>query len=203
MAIQDSLQQLRDVDFGSLDPQNIGSWPTIVKVLLMVFVFGVVVLLGYNLHITEKQKTLEIGQAREAELRSEYEDKAAQAANLEAYRQQKKEMEEAFGALLRQLPTDTEVPGLVEDITRTAIDNELNIQSIDLQPENKTEFYIELPIQIVVEGTYHKIGSFVSGVANLSRIVTLHDFSISPQPEVDGLRMQITAKTYRYLEEAG
>ncbi len=203
MAIQDSLQQLREIDFGSLDPQNIGSWPTIVKVLIMIFAFALVAVLGYNLHITDKQKKLEIGQAQEVDLRKEYEDKAAQAANLDAYRQQKQEMEEAFGALLRQLPSDTEVPGLVDDITRTALDNELTIESINLQPEQKTEFYVELPIDIVVEGSYHKIGSFVSGVANLSRIVTLHDFSIAPQRETSGLRMQILAKTYRYLEEAG
>ena len=114
----------------------------------------------------------------------------------------KQEMEAAFGALLRQLPSDTEVPGLIEDITRTALDNELTIESIDLQPEAKTEFYIELPINIVVEGGYHKIGSFVSGVANLSRIVTLHDFKIKPTKSNLLLRMEITAKTYRYLEEA-
>ena len=111
-------------------------------------------------------------------------------------------MEAIFDSLLRQLPTDTEVPGLLEDITRTALDNDLTIESIDLRQENKTEFYIELPIDVVVEGTYHKIGSFVSGVANLSRIVTLHDFSVEPTDSAPILRMKIVAKTYRYLEEA-
>ena len=111
-------------------------------------------------------------------------------------------MEAAFGALLRQLPSDTEVPGLLEDITRTALDHDLRIESIDLNPEKKTEFYVELPIAIVVKGDFHKIGSFVSGVANLSRIVTLHDFVIAPQRGSQLLRMEILAKTYRYLEEA-
>jgi len=110
-------------------------------------------------------------------------------------------MEETFGALLRQLPSDTEVPGLLEDITRTALDNELKIESISLQSERQTEFYVELPIDIVVEGDYHKIGSFVSGVANLSRIVTLHDFVIAPQNSSMELKMVIMAKTYRYLDE--
>ena len=110
-------------------------------------------------------------------------------------------MEATFGALLKQLPSDTEVPGLLEDITRTAIDNELVIESIDLQPERRTEFYVELPIDIVVEGDYHKIGSFVSGVANLSRIVTLHDFDVKPESSVNHLKMSILAKTYRYLDE--
>ena len=203
MALQDSLDQLKAIDFGNLDPKNIGAWPTIVKVMLMLLVLIVILVLGYNFFVTEKITNLERAQTKEFDLRKEYEDKAAQAANLEAYRQQKLEMEAAFGALLRQLPSDTEVPGLLEDITRTALDNDLTIESIDLQPEKKTEFYVELPIQIVVQGNYHKIGSFVSGVANLSRIVTLHDFSIVPLKNDQNLRMRILAKTYRYLAEAG
>ena len=202
MALQDSLEQLKSVDFNNLDLNNIGSWPAIVKGLLMLILFGLVLGVGYYWHITDKQNELELAQGKEADLKAEYEDKAAQAANLDALRVQKKEMEEAFGALLRQLPSDTEVPGLLEDITRTAIDNELTIESIDLQAEKKTEFYVELPILIVVEGNYHKIGSFVSGVANLSRIVTLHDFEIEPLQNSNMLRMEIIAKTYRYLEEA-
>jgi len=92
---------------------------------------------------------------------------------------------------------------LVEDITRTALDNELTIESIELEPERATEFYIELPIRIVVEGDYHKLGSFVSGVASLSRIVTLHDFKMKPEGSVSNLKMSIEAKTYRYLETEG
>jgi len=202
MALQDSLDQLKSVDLNNLDLNNIGSWPAIVKGLLMLILFGLVLSVGYYWHITDKQKELDLAEAKEVDLRKEYEDKASLAANLDALRVQKKEMEEAFGALLRQLPSDTEVPGLLEDITRTAIDNDLKIESIDLQPEKRTEFYIELPIEIVVEGNYHKIGSFVSGVANLSRIVTLHDFEIEPMRDSDMLRMEILAKTYRYLEEA-
>lgn len=202
MALQDSLDQLRSVDFGDLDVNNIGSWPGAVKVLLMVVLFALVIGVGYSMHITGKQAKLESAAAEEERLKKEYRDKAAQAANLDAYLKQKQEMEAAFGALLRQLPSDTEVPGLIEDITRTAVDNELTIESIDLQPERTTEFYVELPIAIVVEGSFHKIGSFVSGVANLSRIVTLHDFDIEPQRNSQLLQMKILAKTYRYLEEA-
>jgi len=203
MALQDSLEQIKSIDFNDLDVNNIGSWPTVVKALLMTILFALVLGGGYYWHITDKQKTLDVSAAKEVDLREDYEDKAALAANLDALRIQKQEMEAAFGALLRQLPSDTEVPGLLEDITRTAIDHELTIQSIDLQAEKKSEFYIELPIKIVVEGDYHKIGSFVSGVANLSRIVTLHDFSIKPESGSLYLRMEITAKTYRYLEENG
>jgi type IV pilus assembly protein PilO len=203
MAMQDTLKQIQSVDFSDLDINNIGSWPGVVKGIAMIIVFALVIGIGYYWHVTEKQDALQREQAVEADLRKEYEDKAALAANLNALRIQKQEMEEAFGALLRQLPSDTEVPGLLEDITRTAIDNELRIESIDLEAENRTEFYIELPISIVVEGDYHKLGSFVSGVANLSRIVTLHDFEIAPVRDGTNLRMEITAKTYRYLEEAG
>jgi len=201
MALQDTLDQLQSLDFNDLDINNIGSWPTAVKIILMTILFSAVIGGGYFYYLTDKQETLERAQAKEIDLRKDYEKKRDQAANLDAYRQQKKEMEETFGALLRQLPSDTEVPGLLEDITRTALDNELKIESINLQSERQTEFYVELPIDIVVEGDYHKIGSFVSGVANLSRIVTLHDFVISPQASSQQLKMVIMAKTYRYLDE--
>ena len=205
MAMQDSLDQLKDLDISSLDVNNIGAWPAAIKIIVMIFLFAAVIGGGYFLHITDKQKQLDTVTQKEDKLRKEYERKAEQAANLDAYRQQKQEMEAAFGALLRQLPSDTEVPGLIDDITRTALDNELTIESIDLQPESRSEFYVELPIRIVVEGNYHKIGSFVSSVASLSRIVTLHNFSLRPQNQDGGvgmLKMEILAKTYRYLEEA-
>jgi len=201
MAWQDTLEQLQSIDFNDLDLNNIGSWPAVVKGILMALLFAAVIGGGYFYYLTGKQDALNRAQAQEVDLRKDYEKKREQAANLDAYRQQKQEMEATFGALLRQLPSDTEVPGLLEDITRTALDNELRIESIDLKPERQTEFYVELPIQIVVEGDYHKIGAFVSGVANLSRIVTLHDFVITPQTGPQDLKMTILAKTYRYLEE--
>ena len=201
MALQDTLEQLRNIDFNDLNLSNIGSWPSPIKLILMVLLFAIVVVGGYFYYLTDKQETLQRAEAKEQELRTDYATKAEKAANLDAYRKQQKEMEDTFGALLRQLPSDTEVPGLLEDITRTAIDNELRIESIDLGAERRTEFYVELPIDIVVEGDYHKIGTFVSGVANLSRIVTLHDFKIAPHKSGLGLKMSILAKTYRYLDE--
>ena len=200
MALQDSLDQLKNFDFNDLDVNNIGSWPAAIKVVLMLLLAAAVIGGGYYFYLTSKQQNLDTVRAQEQTLRSDFEDKSFQATNLEAYRKQKEEMQATFGALLRQLPSDTEVPGLLEDITRTAIDNELAIESIELEPERATEFYIELPIRIVVEGDYHKLGSFVSGVANLSRIVTLHDFKIKPEGSPQNLNMSIEAKTYRYLE---
>ena len=201
MALQDSLDQLKNVDFSDLDINNIGSWPPALKALVMLVVLVLILVLGYTLYLSEKRQQLQAAEAQERSLQADFESKAEQAANLDAYLEQKEQMKETFGALLRQLPSDTEVPGLLEDITRTAIDNELTIESITLQPEENTEFYVELPIDVVVEGSYHKIGSFVSSVANLPRIVTLHDFDIEPQNGADYLRMRIVAKTYRYLED--
>jgi type IV pilus assembly protein PilO len=202
MALQDTLAQLQSFDFNDLDVNNVGSWPKPVKIIIMLILFFAVLGGGYYFYLTDKLTNLARAEARELDLRKDYTDKSEKAANLEAYRAQKAEMEATFGALLRQLPSDTEVPGLLDDITRTALDNELTIESIELQPERKTEFYVELPIDIVVEGSYHKIGSFISGVANLSRIVTLHDFLVTPQDgNPDLLKMTILAKTYRYLEE--
>lgn len=201
MAFADSMDQLRNFNLSDLDFSDAGSWPAAVKAIAMLLVLLLVLGGGYYFYLNDKQTALDRVELRERELRQDFESKSFQAANLEAYRQQKVEMEHQFEGLLRQLPSDTEVPGLLEDITRQALTNELNIESIDLQDERRTEFYVELPIEIVVDGDYHKIGSFVSGVANLSRIVTLHDFTISPQPTPDNLKMKILAKTYRYLEE--
>jgi type IV pilus assembly protein PilO len=201
MALQDTLDQLRGLDVSDLEIDNIGAWPPAVKVILLVLLLVAVLVGGYFSYLTDKQKVLEAAQKQEAALKSEFESKAFQAANLPQYRQQKEEMEASFGSMLRQLPSDTEVPGLIEDITLAALDNGLTIESIDLQPERKAEFYVELPITIVVTGEYHDIGAFVSAVANLSRIVTLHDFNIKPSPNPANLKMSIVAKTYRYLGE--
>lgn len=201
MALQDTLEQLRSLDVNDLDINNIGSWPAPVKAIILFGLLVGILAVGYFFYLTDKQTQLESVEKQEAGLRTEYESKAFQAANLAQYKQQKEDMEVSLGALLRQLPSDTEVPGLIEDITLTALDNELRIESIDLQPERKAEFYVELPITITVEGDYHDIGAFVSGVANLSRIVTLHDFDIKPETSPTNLKMTILAKTYRYQDE--
>lgn len=200
MALQDSIKQLQAVNLSELDFNNVGAWPAALKGIFLLILMMLIVGGGYYFYLSEKRAELKMTAQQEVELRADYENKAAQAANLEAYLLQKQEMNETFGALLRQLPSDTEVPGLVEDITRTAIDSELRIESIALKPEQRSEFYVELPIDIVVEGEYHKIGAFVSAIANLPRIVTLHDFKIEPQGSPQRLKMSILAKTYRYLE---
>ncbi|MGA0838474.1 MAG: type 4a pilus biogenesis protein PilO [Pseudomonadales bacterium] len=205
-SLRASLNQLGEIDLAELDFSRIGSWPAAIRWLLMTFAFLAVMGAGYYLLLTDKIARLDHAVREEQNLRDEFGDKSEQVANLEIYRQQKVEMEATFGNLLRQLPSDTEVPALLEDITRAALDNGLTIESITLQPERPSQFYVELPIDITVEGNYHRLGQFVSAVADLSRIVTLHDFSIGPEARkgptpADALRMTVQARTYRYLEE--
>jgi type IV pilus assembly protein PilO len=201
MAFQDTLDQLKNFDVGDLDVNDIGVWPAAVKGIILTILFVAVLAGGYFFYLTDKQDLLTGVQGEETTLKSEYESKSFQAANLQQYRDQQTEMEARFGTLLRQLPSDTEVPGLLEDITLAALNNGLKIESIDLQPERRAEFYVELPITVTVNGDFHDLGSFVSGVANLSRIVTLHDFTIAPESSPGDLKMLILAKTYRYLDE--
>lgn len=201
MALQDTLDQLKSFDVGDLDVNDIGVWPAAFKAIILTILLVAVLAGGYFFYLTDKQDVLTRVQGEETTLKSEYESKSFQAANLQQYRDQQTEMEARFGTLLRQLPSDTEVPGLLEDITLTALNNGLKIESIDLQPERRAEFYVELPITITVNGDFHDLGAFVSGVANLSRIVTLHDFTIAPESSPGDLKMSILAKTYRYLDE--
>ena len=204
MAWQDSLRSLNELDFSDLSLDNIGSWPAAIKILLCLVLLVGVVVGGYYYHIEGLQQQLATVEAEEVELKEEFEKKAFQAANLDAYRRQMVEMEESFGALVSQLPSDTEVPGLLEDITNKGLLNGLEIGSIDLQPEQSREFYVELPIAINAVGSYHDLGAFISGMAGLPRIVTLHNFTISaPGANTNQLNMSIIAKTYRYKDQEG
>lgn len=194
---------LRKVDINDLDTNNMGSWPPAIKalagILLMVMVLG----LGYYFYISDLEVQLDLKRTEESTLKGQFASKAGMAANLELYTQQMKAMENSFGVLLRQLPSDTEVPGLLEDITRTGLGSGLEFEEIKLLPEVTQQFYIELPIQITVTGAYHDLATFVSGVAGLPRIVTLHDFDLAPANPEGGtkLRMSILAKTYRYNDK--
>ncbi len=202
MALDDSLRALREFDINDISVDNIGNLPAPIKVILALILFGAVIAAGYYYHIKDLQLSLQQVQAREGQLKQEYEKKAFEVANLDAYRRQMVEMEESFGALVSQLPSDTEVPGLLEDITNKGLLNGLQISSIDLQPEIAREFYIELPIAIRATGSYHDLGAFISGMAALPRIVTLHDFNIAaPGGNSAALNVSITAKTYRYKDE--
>ena len=202
MSVLEHIKSLNDVDLADLDLENIGSWPAALKVILLTLLFVALLVAGFYLHIEELNKGLATVKQEEQTLRVDFEQKAFEAANLEAYQAQLAEMEERFGALVAQLPSETEVPGLLEDITDKGELNGLNIERIDLLDEQEQNFYVELPIAIEAIGSYHDIGAFISGMAGLPRIVTLHDFEII----IDGngsnmLEMSVNAKTYRYREE--
>ena len=201
MAFEDTMRSLREFDVNSLDFDNVGSWPIPLKLFIWALLLIAVLAAGYYYHIEELQNQLAKVEKQEVELKKDFEKKAFQAANLDAYRQQMVEMEESFGALVSQLPSDTEVPGLLEDITNKGLLNGLEIASINLQKETAREFYVELPIAINASGSYHDLGAFISGMAGLPRIVTLHDFTISAKGnDANHLRMNIVAKTYRYKD---
>ncbi|EQM78839.1 type 4a pilus biogenesis protein PilO [Stutzerimonas stutzeri] len=203
MSLASSLESLRSVDLSDLDMNNLGSWPAAVKVIAALLLMALMLGGGYYFYLSDMQDSLDQQKAQEETLKQQFSSKAFQAANLEAYKEQMVEMEASFGALLRQLPSDTEVPGLLEDITRTGLGSGLEFEEIKLQPEVTQQFYIELPIQIKVVGGYHDLATFVSGVSSLPRIVTLHDFEIKPESPGSSskLRMSILAKTYRYNDK--
>ncbi len=203
MSLSNSLASLKDFDVNELDFNNAGEWPLPVQVIVGLIVAALVLGGVYWFDIKDRYMQLESIQAKETQLKQQYESKAFQVANLPAYKLQMVEMEESFGALLKQLPTDTEVPGLLEDISATGTGTGLEIQSITLRPEVSREFYVELPLEVKVRGGYHELATFVSGVAGLPRIVTLHDFSISSGKGVGALDMTIEAKTYRYSGHGG
>ena len=199
MSLADSLKNLNEFDINDLDVNNAGIWPAPVKAIVAIIIFGLILGGGYWFFIKDQYAQLERVEKTEQELRKRYEDKAYQVANLEVFKAQMEEMEETFGALVRQLPSETEVPGLLEDITNTALGSGLELQEVKLQGEQRRDFYAELPINIRVTGSYHELATFVSSVASLLRIVTLHDLTITPTGgDGEQLNMQVLARTYRY-----
>jgi type IV pilus assembly protein PilO len=183
-----------------LDLSNVANWPLPARIAVITLIFAAVLGLGYWFDIKEQGVRLEKAEKKETELRQTFEVKAKKAANLVAYEQQLEEMRESFGAMLRQLPNKTEVAELLVDISQTGLASGLEFELFKPQSEVPREFYAELPISIRVKGHYHEFGSFVSGVAALPRIVTVHDVNIEPG-DTGELTMDILAKTYRYLEE--
>lgn len=200
-AFNNVFTDLKNFDWNDLqDLDTIGVWPVAVKAILVLVIFSACLAAGYFFHIQNLQVELQTVQSEETQLRIEFEQKAFLATNLEEYRAQTVEMEESFTELLRQLPSETEVPGLVDDVYATGEGSGLEFDNFTLEDEMIQEFYVELPIDIDVIGDYHDFGTFVSGVASLDRIVTLHDFSINTGRENSELEMNIEARTYRYRD---
>ena len=206
MSFAETLNQWREsassIELDQIDWEEPGSWPGLVKAFMLLLAFIVVLGLGYQFLAKAQIQKLEAVEKEEAALREDFSAKAFEAANLDALREQMREMQQVFDALVNQLPSDTQVPGLLEDISAIGVSNGLEFNSVELQAEVTQEFYVELPIDILVSGTYHDLGAFVSGIAGLPRIVTLHDFEINPIDDRPGLmEMRILAKTYRYKDD--
>lgn len=195
------LDQLR-----SLDANDIGRWPFVFRAMLIAVIFVVVVGGGYYYFVVESQwPVLERVKQDEQELRTTFQRKQRKAANFNAYHEQLQEMERSFGAMLRQLPGKTEVPSLLVDISQTGLGAGLEEKLFQPSSEIRKDFYAELPIKIRLTGGFHELGNFVSGIAGLPRIVTLHDIEIKPenQNSFGDLVLDVTAKTYRYLDDEG
>jgi type IV pilus assembly protein PilO len=196
------LEQLR-----RLDPRDVGRWPLAFRIGAVGLIFVVAACALFYVFVwTGNVPTLDKARAEQATLWSTFEEKQAKAANLEAYKQQLAEIERSFGAMLRQLPGRTEVPNLLVDISQTGLAAGLRERLFQPGAESRKDFYAELPIKIRLTGGYHEFGEFVSGIAALPRIVTLHDIQITRpgggRGGPEGLQLDVTAKTYRYLEES-
>jgi len=204
-----NLSQLNELSLS-----NVGDWPTPIKALVILVLCSAVGFALYYFDTSDQLVRLGAEQKKEGELRTSFETKQAKAANLDAYEQQLEAMKESFGTMLRQLPDKTEVAALLVDVSQTGLAAGLEFKLFQPEGEALKDFYAELPIKVNVTGNYHEFGRFVSGLAALSRIVTIHDVKIDAPPSQTArkpgsdpagpqLSLQATVKTYRYLDEAG
>lgn len=185
-----------------LDFNESGEWPVAIKIVAVLLVCLLVWGGGYYFIVKDKQAQLKTLEQKEVELRQTFETKQAKAVNLEAYKEQLAEMRVMFASMLEQLPRKSEVPELLLDITRTGLINGLEFELFKPEGERAVDFYAELPVDMTVTGTYHQFGKFVSDVAALPRIVTMHDIKMGPLNEQTGkMTMDIRAKTYRYFDD--
>ncbi len=190
------LQEINDLDF-----DQIPIWPFEIKAVVALFVAIAVAAATYFGLVSEKLPVLESAQLKEIELKQNYQAKYRIAVNLDAYKDQLARIQDDFSSMLRSLPTSNETPGLLDDITFVGTTAGLTFRLLNWQKEIPKEFYTELPIQMEVTGSYHEFGQFVSNIANLPRIVTLHDFDVTR--EGSNLRLQLQAKTYRTAVNEG
>lgn len=188
----------------SLDANDVGRWPLPFRIAVIIIVFVLVTGVGvYFFIVKDKAPQLERAKQEEVDLRQTFENKQRKAANYDAYRDQLANIEQSFGTMLRQLPGETEIPSLIVDISQTGLAAGLQEKLFVPQAEIPKDFYAEKPIKIRLTGGFHEVSKFVSGIAALPRIVTLHDINITPENNdgFDNLSMEVTAKTYRYIDE--
>ena len=197
--IQTRFDQWRRFDASLIDWHELSSWPSELRLAALTVFFMIILSLSGFFLLGGKMGTLNIEKNKEQILKNDYQVKYIEAANLTVLKQQVRQMKIIFEALISQLPSETEVPALLEDVTHAGVNSGLLFKKIELNDEIKKDFYVELPITVEVSGSYHDLAAFVSGVSSLSRIVTLHDFDIwSEKNSFNRLSMTISAKTYRY-----
>ncbi len=191
---------MKDIDLSEIDFSNIGSWPIAGKATFVAVSCLLVLTIGYFADLSGQLDRLNSAENREQQLKQDFKSKYTKVINLETYKTQMKEMEDSFGAMLRQLPSKTEVEDLLVDISQTGLSSGVEFKLF--KPENETfvDFYAELPIKMSMTGSYHQFGTFVSGIASLPRIVTLHNINIKSDDKNGSLTMDMVAKTYRYLD---
>ncbi|MGB1580081.1 MAG: type 4a pilus biogenesis protein PilO [Nevskiales bacterium] len=204
MAAATGLNRLVD-DVRGLDVNNLGGWPKWVYVVCIILLVAALGYGGFHYFIKPKQEELRQAEARELSLRKEFEKKQKKVANLDAYREQLKEMERRFGKMLRQLPSKAEIANLLTDISHTRAAAGLDEELFQPLGETPRDFYAEVPTKMVVVGNYHQLATFISGISSMPRIVTVHNISINPAGSTNTdtvkLRMSLVVKTYRYLDE--
>lgn len=187
-------------DINNIDFNNIGTAPLAVKLLVIVLAAAAIIGLGFYFDTKDQLAAYDSVQAKEQELRNTFEIKVKKAANLEEHKAQLEEMRQTFGTLLRQLPSKTEIPALIVDISQTALASGLEIKLFKPGSESEKEFYAEKPIDLVMNGNFHQFAAFASEVAALPRIVTLHNIKLIPGSDDGKMTMNASAKTYRYLD---
>lgn len=198
MSLSGEWRRLRELDWRELDIKEAGSWPWSLQCLCYLLTLGLTFAGLYWYLAMPQEDALNGAEREEQQLLRDYRSKAAQAANLPAMREQVDELELRIATLREMLPTGSEIPSLIDHISETAIDHQLEIDFIRLRSPVEQEFYVEQPFDIQVQGDYHRIAYFLAGVASLSRIVTQHDFTLEPVGSEGQLRLSMLAKTYRY-----
>lgn len=199
---RDAIERLRTIELEDLEPRNAGNWPAPARMTATALAFALVLAVAWIAWLAPRSEALSAGARAEGQLADTLRNKTLLAAPLRAEQARRDALRADFSALLATLPTGTEVPGLLEDIARAALVHDLTVERIELGVESPSDLYFELPIEIVLTGTYHRIGAFAGAVAGLSRVVTLHDFEVTRATADTELRMAVVARTYRRRDPA-
>jgi len=196
MNFSDHINEIKEFNFQSLDINLIGSWPLFIRLFLFVVFFISLLVASWFFYVSDRYKSIDSLKIKEIELRTFFETRYPESSNLQEYHLQMVRIDKMFNELLSLLPVETEIPLLLKEIDNAVVASGLVVEEIKLLPELNKDYYVELPIQITLEGNYHNIGFFVARIASMSRIVTLHNVILTPLNDAR-IRINVLAKTYR------